>query len=173
MSQIDEFITPEKVRRRLTTRTIHKRRLCKDNRAYFSVPFTITGDIVVGDYAPMWRVDRDCWIAGITANIGKHDASTHPADGTPSGSTLEVNMRRVSTDLSTDAAIIATDSRLSIDIDHHQDWANDNENGAYVESDFNVPTLTEGEHVYVRVGQVGSGRPGSFLVVTLVLVPVR
>ena len=168
-----EASVPEKVVRRKLAREPRKRRLCRDNRPYHTVPFTIPGDVEVADYKPMWRVDRAYWVAGVTANIGLHDAGTHPDDGTPSGSPLRVGLRRVSADLSSDVSILDADTRIAIDINHHEDWANDNANGALELSHFNVHELAMGEHVYVSVTQIGSGRPGTDLVVSLVLVPVR
>lgn len=163
---------PAKVQRRALSRPVYKRRLCRDNRAYVAVPFTITGTIATGDYGPMWRVDRDYWVAKVIMNVGRHDTDTHPDDGTPSGAAIVANMRRVSVDLSTDVAILASDTRLHIAVDHHQDAINNSEDGGFVEGDFNINRLNEGQHVYPRISQVGSSRPGNNLVVTIVLVPI-
>ena len=164
--------TPGKVERRTLSRPVHKIRLCRDNRNYVFVPFTIDGTIATGDYGPMERMNRDYWIAKVIANVGKHDDGTHPVDGTPSGSAILMNMRRVTGNLGTDSAILASDSRLKIDINHHQDAANNSEDGDLEEADFNVTRLAEGQHIYPRISQVGSGRPGTNLVITVVLVPI-
>lgn len=167
-----EMRIPSKVRRRSLSRPAYKRKLCRDDRNYVFIPFTITGAVATGDYGPMWRVDRNYWIARIMANVGKHASGTHPVDGTPSGAALILNMRRVTANLATDSSILASDTRLKIAIDNHQDVVNDAEEGAAVEGDFNILRLDIGEHIYPRVSQVGSGRPGANLVVTAVLVPI-
>lgn len=163
---------PSKVTRRQLSRPVHKVRVCRDNRPYALVPFTILGVITTGDYGPMWRVDRDYWVARIVANIGRHDTGTHPNDGTPSGVSMLMNMRRVSSDLSSDSPILTADARLNIAPNHHQDAINDSEDGAFSVDDFAIHRLNEGQHIYPRVSRVGSGRPGTNLVITAVLVPI-
>lgn len=163
---------PAQVQRRASARPVHKVRICRDNRAYVAVPFTIPGAVSALDYGPMWRVDRDYWVARMIANIGRHDDATHPNDGTPSGQAMLLNMRRVSVDLADDDPILNADARLNIAVDHHQDAINDQEDGPFDTTDFNIHRLAEGEHIYPRVGQVGSGRPGTGLVVTAILVPI-
>lgn len=163
---------PSKAQRRTTLRPVYKRRICRDNRVYVSVPFTIPGVVAAVDYGPMWRVDRDYWVARITANAGRHDDATHPNDGTPSGSDMVMNLRRVTVDLTDDQGILASDARLRIGQNHHQDAVNDSEDGAYSTDDFNIHLLEEGEHVYLSVSQVGSTRPGTGLVTTIVMVPI-
>lgn len=163
---------PNKVHRRVLGRPVHALRVCDDRRNYVVVPFTIPGAITVADYGPMWWANRDFWIARITANIGRHDEGTHPDDGTPSGTSVLLNMRRVTGDLSLDSAVLVADARLNIGVDHHQDAVNDSEDGAYDESDFAIKRLAEGDHIYPRISRIGSGRPGTGLVVTAVLVPI-
>jgi hypothetical protein len=163
---------PSKVQRNVLMRTPHKRRICQDNRNYVEVPFTIPGAVQAINYGPMWRADRDYWIAKITANVGRHDTATHPNDGTPGGLAIRINMRRVSVDLSSDAAILTSDLRLVIAENHHQDAVNDEENGRFDENDFNLTRLAEGQHIYPRITQIGTTRPGTGLVVTAVLVPI-
>jgi hypothetical protein len=163
---------PDQVHRRALARQPHKIRLCRDNRAYALVPFTIPGVVTATDYGPEWRADRDYWIAKIVAEVGRHNTATHPSDGTPAGQAIRANMRRVKSDLSTDVPILGSDSRLRIDVNHHQDAINNGEDGAFEESDFNITRLAEGDRMYVRVLQVGTTRPGTGLVVTAVLVPI-
>jgi hypothetical protein len=151
-------------------RRLHKNRVlrnCSDQRAYVEVPFTIKGDLVVGDYAPMHRAGRDYYIARVHATVGRHNSATHPDDGTASGQPIRVNVRRILADESADAAILGTDNVISIASGKHKDTSvNDH-------SDFNIDTLHTGDTIYVRVIAVGSGRPGTHLNVTVVLVPVR
>lgn len=167
-----EIHVPSKVRRRGLARPVYNRRLCRDDRNYVFIPFTIQGVLTTGNFGPMWKVDRNYWIARIILNVGRHDDATHPADGTPSGAAIVGNMRRVTKDLSGDAGILANDSRLKVAINHHQDVMNDDEEGDSVQGDFAILMLTTGEHIYPRLTQVGSGRPGTAAVMTAVLVPV-
>ncbi len=161
-----------KVHRRTVNRPVYKRRTCSDNRAYFTVPFTFASTLTVRD-GSMWRVDRDYWIARITANVGTHVEATHPNDGTPSGQSIKVNMQRVKgDDLSQDNKILVSNDRLNIAINHHQDAINDEEDGPADESDFSIKFLKEGDHIYPHIIQVGSGRPGTNMVVAIVLVPI-
>lgn len=163
---------PSKAQRRTTLRPVYKRRICRDNRVYVSVPFTIPGVVAAVDYGPMWRVDRDYWVAKITVNAGRHSDATHPNDGTPGGQALIGNMRRVSVDLTDDQPILASDARLKIAANHHQDAVNDTEEGRFEVGDFNIHRLGEGEHIYPRVLQIGTTRPGTGVVFTAVLVPI-
>jgi hypothetical protein len=146
--------------------------MCRDNRAYAFVPFTIPGPVEVLDYGPMWRADRDYWIARLVANVGRHDTDSHPNDGTPGGGYIRVNMRRVSRDYSSDISILTADNRLAILEDHHQDVVNDEDTHDFNRADFNIHRLKFGEHIYPSVTAIGSSRPGTGLVVTIVLVPI-
>jgi hypothetical protein len=164
---------PERVHRRKLAHEPRKRRLCRDNRAYTTVPYTITPTASVGVWGPMWRADRNYWIAKVTANAGTHDGSTHPNDGCPIGSAITLNLHRVLADLSNDTLILGNNQKIEIAAGHHQDVANDSENGLLQEGDFNITQLSIGDHVYPEVYSVGSSSPGGPLVVSLVLVPVR
>jgi hypothetical protein len=165
---------PSKVNRRVAiSRPVFKRRTCQDNRAYVTVPFTFTNPLTVRDGAPMWRADRHYWIARVTANVGLHVEGTHPNDGTPSGQSIKANMMRVKgTDLSTVTGILVSNARLNIPINQHQDAINDENDGAASEGDFAVKILQEGDHIFPRISQVGSGRPGTTMVVSIVMVPI-
>lgn len=169
----DLAVLPERVHRKPLAKQPRKRRLCRDNRAYTSIPYTITPTVSVGDWGPMWRADRDYWIAKVTANAGKHDASTHPNDGCPIGASLQANMIRVKADLSDPVPILTTDTKIEIASGHHQDVANDSENGDLQAGDFALTQILIGQHVFPRILQVWSSAPGGPLVLTLVLVPVR
>lgn len=160
---------PNKAHRRPLSRPVHKLRLCKDNRAYAFIPFTISGDAATGDYT-MWPADRDYWIARITADVGKHDSGSHPNDGTPGGQAIRANVRRVRGD--TDVAILGDDTRLHISANGHRDAVTNSEDGPYDLGDFNVRKLKAEDHIYLRVSQVGTTRPGQNLVVTVILVPI-
>ena len=94
----DKTIAPTAHRRRMMQR-VHKIRICRDNRAYALVPFTIPGVISVDNFGPQYRADRDYWIARITANIGRHDSGSHPDDGCPTGSSIKIQMHRLTVNL--------------------------------------------------------------------------
>ena len=168
---------PSKAHRRTLAHPVYKRRSCRDNRVYDVVPFTIAGPIAVGDYGPMWRADRDYWIARATVNIGTHDDGTHPNDGCPSGSSARFNFIRV---IAGDAnwtapsndSILGSDQRLIVYQNHHQDAINNEEDGPVDDLDFNIKHLDEGEHVFLRVLAVGSSSPGIRAVASLTLIPI-
>jgi len=165
----EERSVPNKAHRRSLSRPVHKLRLCRDNRAYAFVPFTVGGAAATGDYT-MWPADRDYWIARITADVGKHDSGTHPNDGTPGGQAIRVNVRRVRGN--TDVAILGSDTRLHINADSHRDAVTDTGDGPLDLGDFNVRKLRAEDHIYLRVSQVGTTRAGNNLVVTVILVPI-
>ncbi len=158
--------------RRTLVRPVHKVRVCHDNRPYVAVPFTIPGVLDDIDYGPMWPVDRDYYVARLTLNLGRHSDATHPNDGTPAGQSILANMRRVSQDLTEDDPILGSDARLRIAVNHHRDAINNEEDGPYEVSDFNIRRLAEGEYIYPRFTQVGTTRPGTGAVITAVLVPI-
>jgi hypothetical protein len=114
----------------------------------------------------MHTVHRDFYIANIRATLGRHNAATHPDDGTPSGSSLVAEVRRITSDDSADHSVIGGED-LAITVDHHKD-AFSNSQGAFA-----IDTIHEGDQLYVRVIDVGSGRPGSHLNVSITLIPVR
>ena len=164
---------PAQARRWGQVRPTHKVRICADNRVYVAWPFTIAGPVEALPYGPQERADRDYWISRITMEVGRHDDATHPAgDGTPSGQAILGNMRRISRDLTDDQPILNSDSRLRIAPDHHQDAINDEEDGPYDTTDFNIHHLDEGDRFYPQLSQVGSGRPGTLLVMSIILVPI-
>lgn len=166
--------TPPKVHRKGLIRPVYKRRICRDGRAYVTVPYTIRGPLVVGQYDPGFPMDRDYWIARLTASVGRHDPDTHPTeDGTPSGQDIKVNVRRVAAeDDNDDQAILVSDARLRIAVDHHNDAINNEDDGPYSVDDFNLHHLDAGDQPYVDILQVGSGRPGTTIVVSMILVPI-
>jgi hypothetical protein len=163
---------PAKVHRRTLSRPVYKRQSCTDNRAYTTVPFTITGDLAVAKYGPEWPADRDYWIARLTLQIGRHDGDTHPNDGTPGGVQVNANMHRVLADESSDDTILNSDTRLHVSPDHHRDAVNDEEDGAFNSSEFAIHHLNEGDSIYPEFYQVGSTRPGTLTVISIVMVPI-
>lgn len=158
---------PNKVQRRALARPVHKRRVCSDDKVYNPVPFTIQGPIVAGDYTA-WTVDKDYWVARVSAEVGKHVSGTHPSDGTPSG-TLTANVRRVTKNGGADGAVLASDSRLVINSGKHVDAVNNEDVGDFTEADFAIKRVYRGEQLYVRVINAGSAQ--GTLVVTVILVP--
>ncbi len=163
---------PDKVHRRTLSRPVYKRQSCTDNRAYTTVPFTVAGALAATTYGPEWHADRDYWIARLTLEIGRHDSGTHPNDGTPGGQAVKANMRRITADQSSDAAILASDSRLNVQPNHHRDAVNDEEDGAFQEFNFSIKHLNEGDRIYPSFSQVGSSRPGTLAVISIVMVPI-
>jgi hypothetical protein len=164
---------PAKVHRRTLSRPVYKRQSCTDNRAYTTVPFTVAGPLAVVKYGPEWHADRDYWIARLTLEIGRHDSGTHPAgDGTPGGRQVNANMIRVKADQSSEAGILNSNSRLHVSANNHRDSVNDGEAGAFVSGDFNIHHLNEGDRIYPQFFQVGSTRPGTLAVISIVLVPI-
>lgn len=166
---------PSKVHRRTgLLRPVYKRRTCRDGRPYVTIPFTIPGAQTTGDFGPADKLDRDYWIARVVAQLGRHNEATHPTgDGTAGGSDFICTIRRVdAADPSDDQNILNDDSRLRIQQGHHFDAVNDDEDGAFEDTDFNLHHLNENDQPYIRVLQVGSSRPGIGLVVSLVLVPI-
>lgn len=164
---------PTQVHRRTMNRPTYKRRVCHDNRPYVVVPFTIPGPVTIAKFGPQWRSDRDYWIAKVIAEVGRHDEALHPADGTPGGHDLTANMHRVDvSDDSDDQMILNSNGRLRIAENHHQDAVNDAEDGKFAVDDFNLHRLAEGDHIYPEVLAIGTSRPGTGLVVSIVLVPI-
>lgn len=137
------------------------------------VAWTVPGDVAVGYYDQLWRAHKDFRIKRATGNVGRHNAATHPDDGTPGGQALQVNFRRISSDQTTnvpgfaspDIAILDTDSRLEIGAGSHKDTAS----GAGGE--FNTNEILAGEFVALKISQIGTTRPGKHLVASLVLIP--
>jgi hypothetical protein len=168
---------PSKVHRHTLAHPVYKIRSCRDNRVYDVVPFTVAGPIAVGDYGPMWRADRDYWIARATVNIGTHNDNTHPLDGCPTGSAAKFNFIRViagdpNWTAPTNDSVLNSDQRLVVNPNHHQDAINDAEDGAVTTDDFNIHHLEEGEHVFLRILAVGSSVPGIRAVASLTLIPI-
>ncbi len=164
---------PSKVHRRTLSRPVYKRQSCSDNRAYTTVPFTVAGALAAAKYGPEWHADRDYWIARLTLEIGRHDNGTHPAgDGTPGGRQVNANMHRVTKDQTGDAMILNSNTRLRVNADHHRDAVNDSEDGPFNASEFNIHHLNEGDRIYPEFLQVGSSRPGTLAVISIVLVPI-
>jgi hypothetical protein len=170
--RIQHLDIPAKVHRRGLARPVYKRQSCTDNRAYTTVPFTIAGALSAIKYGPEWHADRDYWIARLTLEIGRHDSGSHPNDGTPGGVGVHANMHRVTADQSGDAKILNSDGRLNVQPDHHRDAVNDQEDGPFGEFEFNIHHLNEGDRIYPEFTQVGSTRPGTLAVISIVLVPI-
>lgn len=165
MGELEQI--PVRTLRRELGHPPRKHYVCVDDRPYFSLPLTAPGTLSVGDYEPMWRAGRDFHIARIIATVGKHDDGTHPVDGCPTGGDLKVNVRRLTTDYSGDAAVLATDDILTISGSTHHDTA------THENTDYNLVRVLEGEFLYLRVVQVGPTQPGRNLVVQIDLVPIR
>lgn len=162
--------TPPVVHRRGPFARVRRYQICTDDRNYTPYDFTLIGpgnQVVAADYEPMKRVHRDSYVAKISATVGRHDSATHPNDGCPTGSALTLNVRRVTSDLSGDAAVLSSDSIISIAAGAHKDTASGDE------TDFNILKINAGEYLYIRVVSVGSTNPGGIVVVSVDLVPFR
>ena len=165
--------TPGSVNRRSLVRPVHAVRICHDNRPYEVVPWTIPPALVAeGRYQEPWQAHRDFYIARCTATAGRHDPDTHPADGTPGGQSIKVNLARITFAEDDEQHILASDARLVIPENHHRDAVNDEDDGPWDVGDFNIRRLAEGDKVYVDLLQVGTSRPGGPVVVTIVVVPI-
>ena len=160
---------PERIRRRSITAKVRKRRICRDDRPYVPVIWTIPASLLdATDFDPMWRCDRDYYIARVAVTVGLHFDDDHPAsDGTPGGQAIQLNLYRLEAALDVGDWIMATDNVLDVDADTHQDAAN------VTEGEFNILRLYEGEMVYPSIFQIGSTRPGGVTQITMTLVPVR
>lgn len=129
-----------------------------------AIPFTKPGEVIAKTYGSGWTADQEYTIVGVRARLGLHDGGTHPNDGTPGGADMLINLR-ITDDSGTNIGIFTQDNRLKIDAGTHKDtnWIREDDSG------FNRDTIAENETVYVKVAQVGSSRPGSDLVVMLIL----
>lgn len=163
---------PGVAQRRVPSARSHRVRICRDNRAYVVFEWTIPGVVTATSYGPNRPIDRDYWVARIAMSVGRHDSATHPNDGTPAGTDLTANLRRVTVNLASDDPILNSNSRLRITDNKHRDAVNDGDDGHFTEGDFNIKRLGEGELVYPVFPTVGSTRPGTAVVVSLVCVPI-
>lgn len=153
---------PEQVHRSDFTAKVRKRRICVDDRNYAPVPFTTTEAVQAGDYEPSFPIDKDYWVARVTAEIGLR--------GQSGSATTEVraNIRVVSPN-GADQAMIASDSRLRIPVGEHIDAISAETDEDWRRGFLNIDQLRRGQSMYLRVLQGSGGR----LVVTVWLVPVR
>lgn len=161
---------PNEVQRR-RRRFRHTRRSCRDGRPYNTMAWTVPNDLVVGRIKPMWHVDRDYWVAGCKALVGSHHEDDHPADdGTPSGSSIKIQMYRINNRTGNGAKIMASDNKLVIEENKHHDAVGDTDD-YFKDNDFDILKIRRGDWVYPEILQVGSGRPGNTLEISLILVP--
>lgn len=121
--------------------------------------FTIPGPLEVGVYPQAWRAPRDYRFKRIIADL------EHP-DGAPSGSSVKINVRRKTADLSDDDPVLGTDDVLDIAAGDFHDATS----GVDL-SDFAIVNLDKNERINIKIIQIGSGDPGRNLTVTLVLIP--
>lgn len=169
----DILVAPKAFRNTHTARPVTKRRTCRDGRPYVAVPFTIPGVVETRKYDTMWPADRDYWWARMTAVVGRHDELLHPNDGTPSGHDLTANMHQVDkSDNSNDQLVLTSNARLRIAENHHNDAVNNSDDSAFNIDDFRMHRIAAGDVLYVEVFSIGTGRPGTGLVVTAILVPI-
>lgn len=132
-----------------------------------SMTFTKNGVVEAKMYDQGWTADRDWDIVGVRARLGRHTNATHPDDGTPGGSDMQINLRIVddADDDGNGVGIFTADNRLTIGAGTHKatDWIEEGDSG------YNRTFINKNETVFVKVATVGSSRPGSNLVVFLIL----
>jgi hypothetical protein len=125
------------------------------------VTWTIPGTVQAKHYDALWTADRKYRPIKVRARVGRHDATTHPVDGTPGGRAMIINLRWHDADETQDHMLMGSTDRLKIPAGTHRDtvWA----------TDFAIQSIAEDEVFSLRIAQVGDTRPGSNLVVILVL----
>ena len=126
----------------------------------FRKSFTKPGVLRVRDYEEMWTLDRDVTFTKALCRVGKHDSSTHPADGCPTGSAVKIQLTKWDADESDSVNLFDSDDRLTVSAGTHRDVN-------FVE-DFDETSGLAGESVQVRVRAVGSNYPGKHLNVELI-----
>jgi hypothetical protein len=109
----------------------------------YVVTFTKPGTVLEKHYDVLWVSPRKLKFVKCRARVGRHDPATHPADGTPSGGSCQVNWWLHSADDSSAIKIFDTDDRLKITAGTHKDtnWLDV----------FNVLTILENESLSVKV----------------------
>lgn len=151
---------PDRLHRKRVGRQPHARRDCRDDRPYVIVPWTIGGDIALGEYPPYWPADRDYWIAGAHATL----------DEAPSGGATAFNFRVTRRGSGTLGSIMNNDERLRIESGENEDSLDETRDGIMEESDLNIKRLRRGDRVNVTATQTAP-TPGNHAVVVLELVP--
>jgi len=126
----------------------------------WSKTFSKPGVLRVRDYEGMWTLPQDRTFTKALCRVGKHDPSTHPADGCPTGSSVKIQLTKWSADETTSVNLFDSDDRLTVSAGTHRD-AN------FVE-DFAVTSGLAGESIQVRIRAVGSNYPGKHLEIELV-----
>jgi hypothetical protein len=126
----------------------------------WSKSFTKPSVLRVRDYEQMWTLHKDVTFTKAICRVGKHDSSTHPADGCPTGSSVKIQLTKWDADESDSVNLFDSDDRLTVSAGTHRDVN-------FVE-DFAVTSGLAGEAIQVRVRAVGSGYPGKHLNVELV-----
>ncbi len=129
-----------------------------------AVPFNVTNTVEAKQYPQGWTADGRYTIVGVRARCGRHDAATHPDDGTPGGAEMQINVR-IEDDAGTSIAVFTTETRLRIEAGTHKDssWIIEGDAG------FGRTYIDLNETAFVKVFAVGSTRPGSNLGVFLIL----
>lgn len=167
---------PEAVHRRDLNAKVRQRRICTDDRNYLPFQYTIPGVVTTGNYSPAMPVDKHYWVAGASAAVGRHDSGTHPNDGAPTGADMFFNFGVITRTGSSDTKLFVSDTEFTIAAGRHVDdkaFAAMVSPSPWLRNDLNFTQLTPGMSVYPKVLQVGSSNPGTNLVLTLYLIPVR
>lgn len=127
------------------------------------VDFTVSGDVEAKHYDTLWPADRRYKFKRVRVRFGRHDSSTHPADGCPQGQAAVVQVFWHDEDETTQDKLFSNDSRLTVQPSTHRDsvWADD----------ITRTHIEENEHLSVKVTQVGTTAPGSDMVVSVIMVP--
>ena len=134
----------------------------------YTMAWTINGDAQAKMYKQLHPVPFDSKIIGAMMRADEHDAATHPNDGCPTGSALEANLRIWDADDGTNRKVFDTDARLKIPASRHRDtvFLDDGD------PSWSNQLVFKGESVGVRIAAIGSGNPGSNVVIVATLEPV-
>lgn len=130
----------------------------------FTQVFTKNGVIEAKTYAAKWVADGNYTIKRARVIVGTHDSTTHPADGTPTGGAIYVQIKKYDTTDSNPVNIFEADERLTVAAGTHRDtaWA----------SDVAISNIAEDEILRVRVSKVAATTyMGRDMTVSVVLEP--
>lgn len=127
--------------------------------------FTKPGRVKVRHYPYRWvnLTGQTLVFKRARAVVSIHDSGTHPNDGCPTGSAMNVAVDRWLDDESAFSSIFDADTRLHIDAATHKDTV--------PVTSFNIITLAPEEQLSINVKQVGSNFPGEDLVVQVYMEP--
>jgi hypothetical protein len=118
----------------------------------------------VKHYRKAWTATRRFRYRKARVVCGSHDPDTHPLDGTPGGSALEVNVWWHSADGESTQKLFDADDRLKVDAGTHKDT-----NAVTL---FNRKYIDNNESMTVKVGRQGDTRLAEDVVIQVIMEPV-